>query len=121
MAKERLSKLQKWILVQSYKGTYALKWSAIQEYDLTKRAIYEHYFRVKINKQKSFESKFKCDEPLGNKPVILSRSIRKLKERGYIESEAKWFIRDQWGLKLTDAGKRKVEEILSKEPILLLR
>jgi len=116
---ERLSRLQKWILIQAHKGTYAIG-DFTHRYDITKRAIYEHYFKVKIDEEFSSNSKFKSTEPLGNRPVILSRSIRRLKEQGYIESEPEWFTRDQWGLCLTNDGHKRAEEILKKEPCLFL-
>lgn len=109
MAKERLSKLQKWILIQAYEnkkkveivsGHPNISKEHIQKmlerfeelhngysYAISNWEIYQNYFSLKFcNKSKNGRliNAWKFAEPPGSKPVILARSLRLLKNRGYI-------------------------------------
>jgi len=95
MNAERLSRLQKWILKRAYQnehhgeGNFG-KWV---NYPITKAEIYRDYFELDIEGAGLFRSygpfggfRFVNKEAAKIKTVILSRSLAKLRARGYIMS-----------------------------------
>lgn len=143
MAKERLSKLQKWILIQAYNENdrhYAVS------------QIYWNFFGIdkgKFMKQMKMENEeLWKDQPFNNdiyserknlvesvnekmaylrrqKAPIVSKSLKRLREKGLItqpsyksyHSKSVWH---KWRVELTAKGISKAEEILKQEPALLL-
>lgn len=82
MSRERLSKLQKWVLMQMLNDT---DWSFF--FDKTK--IYKEYFNLRTKKWVA--------------AVVISRSLKRLKEKGLIAGDLSTQRR---GLYLTDTGKK---------------
>ena len=103
MAMERLSKLQKWILLRIHYSE--------SEY-IKRRDIYKEYWKLNIPDQKEIPaSKYK---PVEKKlRVSLSRSIIRLEERDYVRSEGRtWDIRGyDDDITLNEKGKIKVREL----------
>lgn len=133
MAKERLSKLQKWILIRAYKNKKKVEMvsrhpniskECIQKllerfeelhngysYAISNWEIYEIYFGLKFcNKSKNGRliNAWKFAEPPGSKPVILARSLRLLKKRGYIVRYGSGNV-----ICLTKKGISSAEELLN--------
>jgi len=119
MAKERLSKLQKWILIEAYKnkreweGTFGKR----DIYELSKYTIYEDYFNIDT-KNKGYGGIFGGFDFVDKGPrtqkikVILSRSLWNLKKKGYIELDLfrKKFMTN---IELTENGIKKASELLN--------
>jgi len=127
MAKERLSKLQKWVLVEAYKNKceYESSFEKRTEYKLMKRKIYENFFNIKLEKHgyADFETEcnFRIPKEEKTKIVILSRSLNKLRNRGLIRpSYGALNIATMFGgranigseVYLTEKGIEKAKELL---------
>jgi len=84
MAKERLSKLQKWILVEASQAAY---------FCISKNEIYNKFWgqQTQINR------------------VILSRSLKRLQETGYIEKLFPYA--HNHNCHLTEKGRKKAESL----------
>ncbi len=95
LTKSRLSRLQRWIIQEAYKGGH----------QVSKKSIYEKCFKVRCEYIGSQQSRFEFLEDPGNKPVILSRSTAKLNEMGYITISRPH-------LTLTEQGIEKAKELL---------
>jgi len=80
MAKGRLSKLQKWILLKLFEmNEKAVKFGSHEI--LTKRMIYREFWGLDIPKKAARQTRKKIDN---SKSVILSRSIMNLINKDYI-------------------------------------
>jgi len=80
MAKGRLSKLQKWILLKLFEmNEKAVKFGSHEI--LTKRMIYKEFWGLDIPKKAEKQPKKKIDN---SKSVILSRSLMNLVDKDYI-------------------------------------
>jgi len=73
MSKQRFSKLQKWILIEAYN----------LEKDFYKREIYTKFFNIKLGHYEHW--KYVSSQLNNSIAVIVSRSIRRLKEKGLID------------------------------------
>lgn len=93
-ARRRLSGLQRWVLLKLCES----------DHRLSKRSVYEKYFGIKCEYTGSGELKFKFVEDPGNKVVILSRSMARLKESGYIQTS-------RYYLTLTERGIEKAKRL----------
>jgi len=103
MAAERLSKLQKWILIQTYKN-YDEKGETF--YLLKKKRIYEEYFKIKCEST-GWSDHYRFIDSPGCKHVILCRSLARLNASGYIrDNHYKEII-------LTNKGIKKAKELLN--------
>ncbi len=93
--KSRLSKFQRWVLLEAYKGGH----------QVSKKTIYERYFGIKCEYVDSGRLRFQFNEDPGNRPVILSKSLKNLSSKEYINlnrfdlvltekgiSRAKWLL-----------------------------
>ena len=80
MAKRRLSKLQKWILLKLFEmNEKAVKFGSHEI--LTKRIIYKEFWSLDIPKKAGRQTQKKIDN---SKSVILSRSLMNLINKDYI-------------------------------------
>jgi len=100
--KGRLSKLQKWVIQETYKGSES---AGEGDYRLSRKTIYQNYFGIKCEYIDGWQFKFRFAGYPGNKPVILSRSLTKLKKMGYIRVS-------RYYLALTEKGIEKAKELL---------
>jgi len=106
MAAERLSKLQKWILIQAYKNKHKSGLEPFETvYPIDRRQIYEKYFNIKLERYGWPDHCRFIDSP-GCKPVILCRSLKLLWQRGY------WKYHYGRTIYLTDKGAEKAKELL---------
>lgn len=121
MAKERLSKLQKWVLMEAYKNyrEHETSLGKLDIYELSKQDIYERFFDVKITRG-PWDRTFRLLKKDKVKAVILSRSLRRLKEKGYVKAPneflAKMFKKSAHcapALELTDKGVEIAKSIIA--------
>ena len=98
MAEYRLSKLQKYILLMILENDY-----------LTRREIYRDFWRLDIPEFKQMpDSRYRKID--GSKSVILSRSLRNLKEKDYIYIiEGDYYSVEE--IRLTERGKVRAREL----------
>ena len=101
MSKERLSKLQKWILSECYKNN-----------ELRKREIYKRFFGLQLGYYDS--GKHVSSELYNSIAVILSRSLKRMKEKGLIMlSYPSW----KRSLILTEKGTERAKSLLLSKAI----
>lgn len=101
MAKERLSKLQKWILCQAY-----------LENAVSRRQIYEEFYGVKLTPMNKGKRGSNSWWLFGNKYVAVCHSLKSLRERELIKmekDESSGRYKDP--IRLTDRGRKVVEEL----------
>jgi len=130
MAKERLSKLQKWILEQTYKlevlhdssvvgtanGCYhklAVSGDAIwanhsHMYRYFEPWIYEHYYQLSMN----YGDNQQNQKEYNKAHVTVHRAINNMEDKGLIDvSRYCVYKMKNWGL--TEKGKRMAEQLLN--------
>jgi len=98
MSKERLSRLQKWILVEAYKsGQRIHKWGPNQEgFFIYRKEIPDGFYGK--NKPKNYQ-------------VIISKSIRNLEEKEYIYRTYGQRMSSYYDIFLTEYGVQKAKSI----------
>jgi len=99
MTRERLSKLQKWILMEAYKsGRRTHKWSPNREgFFIYRKEIPDGFYGK--NKPKNYQ-------------VIISRSIKNLEEKGYIYRTYGERKSSYYDIFLDDDGEKMARRIL---------
>jgi hypothetical protein len=116
---QRLSKLQKFILIRAFENGEHLKklfkpgFCQNGCYRITKQEIYEGFFNIECTSRG--DSRFKFLENPGARPAILSTSLRRLHEKGLIR---KGYRRNAWtyikDVYLTRAGIAKARKLLKE-------
>jgi len=105
MAKRRLSKLQKWILTEAYRAgrRYIKFFGTFEGYGLYKNEIYTKFFNVKLDHYKY--GKYISSQLSNSIAVITSRSLKNLKEKGFIRLESRAIkLRKKDAIILTEKG-----------------
>ncbi len=137
MAKERLSKLQKWILTQTYKktiyhnnsgldllGAYAIQDKKLEDKNdlywryLFRTEILLSYFKCETDYYKIACSKQHCFKGKNNKEqVLLTRSLQNLQDKGLIELIKAAYVSWQ-GIRLTERGKEKTLMLIDGHDVI---
>ncbi|MBA7471408.1 hypothetical protein ES707_06714 [subsurface metagenome] len=116
MAKERLSKLQKWILIKAYeKGKRQLGFfSSYTRCFLSRREVYEEYFNLRTNPAQ--RRRQEGWSQVGTEAAVaLSRSAKSLKRKGLVDLSryrSGYGISGKNHIALTYKGEEKAESLM---------
>ena len=107
MAKQRLSRLQKWILLRISTSD----WIENKRKWISRRWIYQEFWGLDIPSRVEIPAlEYKIDN---SKCVILSRSLKNLEDKGCIHLEKYGERHNYWGfICLTIKGAKKVKELM---------